>query len=99
MKHFIVEIKYLVPVEQLGETVAEHRQFLRGGYERGLFLLSGPKVPRTGGLLVARAESLEALQAFLEGDPYKQKGLAEHSYVEFDPVLRQGFLEDWVTGG
>ena len=98
MKHFIVEIVYLVPVEQLGETVAEHRKFLGGGYERGLFLLSGPRVPRTGGLLVARAESLEDLQAFLAGDPYQQKGLAEHHYTEFDTVLRQSFLEDWVTG-
>ncbi len=99
MKHFIVEVNYKVPVEELGETLPEHRKFLGIGYERGLFLLSGPRVPRTGGMLVARAESLEELQSFLSGDPYLLKDLAEHRYIEFDPVLRQGFLEDWVSGG
>ena len=42
MKHFIIEIRYLLPVEQMTEIVAEHRQFLQGGYERGMLLCSGP---------------------------------------------------------
>lgn len=97
MKHFLVELHYLVPAEQLAETVTEHRAFLQTGYERGWLLISGPQVPRVGGVVVARAPSLADLESFFSADPYQTKGLATYRFVEFDPVKRQPFLEDWVT--
>ncbi len=97
MKHFIVEITYLVPVEALAEILPHHRTFLQTGYERGLLLLSGPQAPRVGGMVVARAESLEKLQAFFKDDPYQQNKVAEYRYVEFEPVKHQAFLADWVN--
>lgn len=97
-KFFLVEITYLVPAEQLGDTVAEHRAFLSTGYDKGWLLLSGPQVPRTGGLLVGRAPSREALDDFLSNDPYRVKGMASYRVVEFEPVKRQPFLEAWIEG-
>jgi uncharacterized protein YciI len=98
MKHFVVDIHYLVPVEQLADILPAHRAFLQTGYEKGILLLSGPKEPRTGGLVVARSESLEALQVFFSHDPYHLKNVATHSFTEFNPVLRQSWLDDWVIG-
>jgi uncharacterized protein YciI len=98
MKHFVVDIKYLVPVEQLADVLPAHRAFLQTGYEKGILLLSGPKEPRTGGLVVARSESLESLREFFSQDPYHLHNLAEHSFTEFNPVLRQSWMEDWVNG-
>ena len=98
MKHFIVEINYKIPAEQMADIVAEHRQFLQTGYDQGLLLCSGPRVPRTGGMVVARAASLQEIQQFFEGDPYHQHDVAEHHFVEFEPVKRQEFLEAWVAG-
>ncbi|GAP16487.1 YciI family protein [Levilinea saccharolytica] len=98
MKHFLIEITYTVPAEGLGEVVAAHRAFLREGYDRGLLLLSGPQVPRVGGIAVGRAESREEIEAFFNQDPYLQAGVATHRIVEFDPVLRQDWLETWVMG-
>ena len=43
---FLVEITYLVPAEELGDILPEHRSFLKGGYEKGLLLVSGPKQHR-----------------------------------------------------
>ncbi len=97
MKHFMVEITYLASADQMAETVPLHRAFLQTGYERGWLLLSGPQNPRLGGIVVGRAPSLEELQAFFSADPYQTKGLASYRFVEFDPVKRQSFLEDWVT--
>lgn len=98
MKHFIVQIIYQVEMEAINAVLPEHRAFLRGGYERGLLLCSGPQNPRTGGIVVARAESLDAIQDFFQQDPYLLHGVAEHIFTEFEPVLRQSFLEDWVNG-
>jgi len=62
MKHFVVEATYSAPIERVGEAYARHRAWLQKGYDLGLFLCSGPKDPPTGGYLVARAESAEALR-------------------------------------
>lgn len=97
-KYFIVEVTYRYPVEQLADTVPQHRAFLAGGYEQGWLLLSGPQVPPLGGMLVGRAPSLEALQAFIACDPYQVKGLADYRFVEFNPVLRASIVEDWASG-
>jgi uncharacterized protein YciI len=98
MKHFMVEILYLVPFEEMSEIVPEHRAFLQGGYDRGWLLMSGPMVPKTGGIVIARAPSLEDIRAFFANDPYLLKGVANHRIVEFEPVKRQAQMEEWVTG-
>ncbi|HEY9087327.1 MAG TPA: YciI family protein [Anaerolineaceae bacterium] len=98
MKHFIINIIYRAEMDEINRVLPQHRAFLRGGYERGLLLCSGPQNPRTGGIIVARAESLDAIQDFFQQDPYLLQGVAEHQFIEFEPVLRQSFLEDWVNG-
>jgi uncharacterized protein YciI len=96
MRHFIVTLQFLAPFEAFGEAVPRHRAFLQEGYDQGFLLLSGPQNPKTGGIVVARAESLEALQDFFTGDPYKREGLATHAFTEFAPVKCQDFMKEWI---
>ena len=96
MKHFIVDLDYRIPAEQIGDVLTEHRAFLKKGYDQGRLLCSGPKVPKTGGVIIAKAPSLAALQEFFQDDPYVVKGIAEYRYIEFDTVLRQAWLDGWV---
>ena len=98
MLHFLVEITYTVPFEALSGVVAEHRAYLQTGYDKGWLLMSGPLVPKTGGLVVAKAPSAEAIREFFSTDPYALKGLATYNFVEFEPLKRQAFLEEWVVG-
>lgn len=98
MKHYLVDIHYLVPVEQLVDILPAHRAFLATGYEKGLLLLSGPKEPRTGGIAVGRAASLEEIQEFFAQDTYHIKNVATHTFTEFNPVLHQAWLDEWVNG-
>ena len=98
MKHFLININYLLPVEQLAEILPKHRAFLQTGYDAGYLLCSGPKNPKTGGLVIARADSLETIQSFFANDPYLLNKVAEYTYTEFEPVKHQPFLVDWVTG-
>jgi uncharacterized protein YciI len=52
MLHFLIEITYSLPIDEIGETqIGEHRQFLQTGYERGLLLMSGPQAPPLGGIV------------------------------------------------
>ncbi len=96
MKHFIVEIVYHAPIEKIEEIKPRHRAFLKTGYEKGVILMSGPQVPRIGGLIVARSNSMEELAKFLSDDPYQTERVAHYQYIEFDPVNRQEFMNDWL---
>jgi uncharacterized protein YciI len=99
MKHFVVEATYSAPIDQVREAYPRHRGWLQGGYDLGLFLCSGPKIPAIGGYLVARAESVEVLKAMFKDEPLNKEGLASFTFTEFDPVKRQGWTEDWFNGG
>jgi len=99
MQHFMIEITYTLPIEEIGEgNINEHRQFLQGGYARGMLLMSGPQEPPRGGIVIARAESLEQIQAFFENDPYRLRNLASYRFTAFRPVKHAAFLEEWVSG-
>jgi len=96
MKHYIIEITYKVPFEELQGTLAAHRSFLDEGYAKGLLLMSGPQNPKTGGMVVARAESPEEIKEYFNRDPYHTEGLAEHRFVEFTPVKNNAMIKDWL---
>lgn len=97
MRHFLLEGQHLVPFEQRApELISAHRQFLEQGYDQGRFLLSGPSIPPSGGILIARAESVDELNGFLADEPYCKAGVMRFAKViEFDPVQHQPVLRDW----
>ena len=97
MKHFWLEGEHLVPFEERNPAlIAAHRLFLQRGYQRGDFLLSGPTIPPRGGILVARAASLQALQQMLVEEPFTQAQVMRFKYInQFDPVQHQPILADW----
>ncbi len=96
LKHFVIEIVYTAPFEKVEPVVPDHRAYLQSGYKSGTLLLSGPQSPRVGGILIARAGSMEAIQTFCDGDPYAKAGVAQHRVIEFLPMSYQPFLGSWV---
>ncbi|HET9054643.1 MAG TPA: YciI family protein, partial [Cyclobacteriaceae bacterium] len=80
---FIISLHYTAPLEQLDAYMTEHVQFLNTHYKQHIFLTSGRKVPRTGGIILARAESKEKLAEIMAGDPFCKHGLAEVTITEF----------------
>jgi uncharacterized protein YciI len=98
MKHFLIEITYQAPLEEIDKVTPEHRAFLQQGDDSGLLLYSGRQVPPASGLILARAESQEALEMFFAGDPYRIAGMGNYRFVEFGPTKFQPFLQDWIAG-
>ena len=96
MKHFIIEIIYKVPFEKISEIVPEHRTYLNEGYENGMLLMSGPKNPKTGGILIARAKDISEIENFLDKDPFHIHDVVEYRITEFTPVKHQEFVKTWL---
>jgi uncharacterized protein YciI len=97
MKYYFLEGEHLVPFEERApELIAAHRQFLQQGYDEGRFLVSGPSIPPPGGILIARAESIEELDAYLADEPFcKAKVMRFSKIIEFNPVQHQPVLQEW----
>ena len=82
---FIVSITYTRPLEQVDKFVPEHIEFLDEQYSLGHFQLSGRKVPRTGGVILATVDSRAALDRILAQDPFHREKLADYEIIEFSP--------------
>lgn len=97
MKHFIVEITYIAPLESIEKVVSNHRIFLQAGYDAGKLLMSGPQEPKVGGIIIVRGETKEEVVSFFSKDPYNLSELVEYRFIEFNPVKFQSFLADWCS--
>ncbi|MEO5895845.1 MAG: YciI family protein [Vicinamibacterales bacterium] len=80
---FVVELIYKVPLAQIDAVMTAHIRFLKKYYAAGTFLVSGRKVPRDGGIILAVDESKEAIEAIMAEDPFCARGLAEVRIIQF----------------
>lgn len=79
---FFVSLTYRVPLEEVEPHMAGHMEWLKKYYDAGVFMASGRKVPRTGGVIFARGERA-VLEACLAEDPFAIHKLADCEIVEF----------------
>lgn len=80
---FIVTLTYLKPVQEIDALMHDHVAWLKKGYDEGLFIASGRRVPRTGGVILARSGNEQALRAALARDPFVIHGAARCDVIEF----------------
>lgn len=95
---FIINLNYVVPLEQLDAHMTEHVKYLHKYYKENVFVASGRKVPRTGGIILALAKSKDEVDAIIKEDPFYIHKLAEFTVTEFltsqmHPELKK-FLND-----
>ncbi|MEJ5018834.1 YciI family protein [Ochrobactrum vermis] len=84
---FVVNLTYIKPLEEIGRHLEAHREFLNRQYADGVFLASGPKNPRDGGVILASGKvSRTELDAILNLDPFRQHELAIYDVIEFTPA-------------
>ena len=80
---FVVELTYKVDLVEIDAHMKEHVAFLNKHYAAGTFLVSGRKIPRDGGIIIAVGKSKDQIQAIIEQDPFSRLGLADFRIIEF----------------
>lgn len=80
---FIIDLHYIVPLAQLDLHMTDHVKFLRKYYKMNVFVASGRKVPRTGGIILALASSKDEITKIMSEDPFYVHKLAEFGITEF----------------
>lgn len=67
---FLVNTEYTVPIEKVEEHTPHHRAWLDLQLERGKILCAGPKVPRTGGIIIVLAKDIAEVEELFSHDPF-----------------------------
>ena len=95
---YVAILTYIRPLEEIDAHVEAHIAWLRQHYAAGTFLLSGRRVPRTGGVILTRGESLEAVEALLKTDPFHIHGLATVEIIPLQVAMAADGLKDMFLG-
>ena len=94
---FVVELSYKAPLADIDARMRAHVAFLKKYYAAGNFLASGRQVPRTGGIIIALADSREQIESIMTEDPFCKHGLANVRIIEFRASQRADDMPKRVT--
>ncbi|RWC43637.1 MAG: hypothetical protein EOS55_21810 [Mesorhizobium sp.] len=91
---FVVSLNYKVPLTEIDQLQAAHIEWLKACYADGIFVVSGPKKPRTGGVIIAQCPR-DVLDARLAADPFAKAGAADYDVTEFLAKMTTAGLDDF----
>ena len=80
---FVIELIYKADLKQIDAHMSAHVRFLKKYYADGTFVVSGRKIPRAGGIIIAAGKSRQEIEALIQEDPFHKHGLAEFRIIEF----------------
>ena len=80
---FVLELSYTAPLDQVDAVLEAHVAWLDAQYEQGVFLASGRKNPRDGGVILAVAEDRAAIERIAATDPFVGAGVCAYRVTEF----------------
>lgn len=84
---YVVTLKYIKPIKDIEEHLPAHIEWLSKCYDEGHFVMSGRKVPRNGGVIIAKAKSLLELSDLLNTDPFQIHKLATTEIIVFEASM------------
>jgi uncharacterized protein YciI len=90
---FVIELIYKVDLAEIDAHMAAHVTFLKKYYTAGNFLISGRKIPRDGGIILAVGKSRRQIEAIVEEDPFYEHDLADFRIIEFRASQRANDIQ------
>jgi uncharacterized protein YciI len=95
---FVIELIYKADLAEIDARMRAHMTFLRKHYAAGTFLVSGRKIPRDGGVILALGESRAEIERIMRDDPFVKHGLAEVRVIEFRASQRAEDIPKRIEG-
>ena len=96
---FIIELTYKAELAVIDAHMRAHMKFLRKYYASGHFLVSGRKIPRDGGIIIAVGAGRELVESIAREDPFYREGLADVRVIEFRASQRADDIQERIERG
>lgn len=95
---FVIELIYKAPLAEIDAHMAAHVTFLKKYYASGNFLVSGRKIPRDGGIILAVGKSRTEIEGIMRDDPFISHDLADARVIEFRASQRADDIQKRIRG-
>ena len=82
---FLVLLKFSANKGQAVQFMAGHKEWIKRGFDDGVFLLVGSLQPNVGGGIVAHNTSLSELQHRVNDDPFVAQNVVSVEILEVTP--------------
>jgi uncharacterized protein YciI len=82
---FVVLLKFSDNKAKAGQFMDGHKEWIKRGFDDGMFLLVGSLQPNSGGGIVAHNTSLPDLQSRVNSDPFVVEGVVKAEILEITP--------------
>ena len=82
---FVVLLKFSDNKGQAGQFMEGHKEWLKRGFDDGVFLLAGSLQPNSGGGILAHNTSLADLKGRVQADPFVAEGVVSTEILEIAP--------------
>jgi uncharacterized protein YciI len=93
---FVLELTYTADLTRIDAAMKAHMKWLRAHYAAGHFLVSGRKIPREGGIIIATGADRETVEAIARQDPFVTGGLATVRVIEFRASQKAPDAQQWI---
>src|SRR5688500_1302241 len=93
---FVIELTYTSDLAEIDAHMAAHVKFLNKYYASGHFLVSGRKIPRDGGIILAVGSNRSEIEAIVNEDPFYKHRLAEFRIIEFRASQRAEDIQERI---
>jgi uncharacterized protein YciI len=93
---FVIELIYKASLAEIDAHMSAHVAFLKKYYASGNFLVSGRKIPRDGGIILAVGKSRRQIERLMEEDPFCDRGLADFRVIEFRASQRANDIQERI---
>ena len=82
---FIVLLEFSGNKGQASQFMEGHNEWIRRGFDDGVFLLAGSLQPNLGGGIVAHNTTLSELQSRVNNDPFVAENVVSAEILEIKP--------------
>lgn len=82
---FIVLLKFSANKARAGQLMAGHKEWIKRGFDDGIFILVGSLQPNLGGGILAHNISLHDLQGRVNDDPFVAEDVVSAEIIEIAP--------------
>ena len=92
---FVILLKFSTNKAKAGQFMDRHNAWLREGFAKGTFVLSGSIQPKAGGAVLAHNATPEQIRAILNEDPFVAEDVVTAEIVEISAsksIPELGFL-------
>jgi uncharacterized protein YciI len=83
---FIVLLKFSDNKGQASEFMEGHNEWVKRGFDDGVFLMAGSLQPNLGGGIMAHNTTLSDLQNRVNNDPFVMRNIVSTEIIEITPA-------------